>query len=424
MLQGTGAALALPFLDVMGPATALAAKSGEGKPPVRLACLFQPNGVFPKAWDCTGEGSDFELSPILEPLAPLKNDINVISNIDNCKGAGHVGATGAFLTGVQMRNRKNAVSLDQFVAQRVGRHTALASIELGTEPPRQGGNAGLPISFANTVSWSSATTRVSPEINPRVAFDRMFRSTGDTKKRAADTKSVIDLVLEDAKRLRGKVSKADQHKLDEYLSGVRGVEKRIDTALNPPAKSWTPKSRPKLVRPAAGIPVRRDEHLKLMIDLSILAMQTDTTRVTTLMLAHGFSRQNFTFIGVKGDHHTISHHKNQKNWTDDYTTVSRWYVSQLAYMLDRMKNIDEGGSSLLDNSVVLYGSGLKDGNGHKRTNLPLVIAGGAGGTLETGRHIIAPKKTPLANLHLTLLKKLGLPVEKFNTSTGTIKEIG
>ncbi|GAB4162942.1 MAG: DUF1552 domain-containing protein [Planctomycetaceae bacterium] len=424
MLRGTGAALALPFLDVMGPATAAAAKAGQAKPPVRFACLFQPNGVFPATWDCKGTGNNFALSPILQPLESLKNEIVVLSNVDNCKGRGHVAATGGFLTGVTMQNRRNAVSLDQYIAQHIGRQTSLPSVELGTEPPRQGGSEGLPISFANTVSWSSPTTRVSPEINPRVAFDRMFRRGRDSKKRAADTRSVIDLVLEDARRLRGKISEADRHKLDEYLSSVRSVEKRIDSTLNPPEKNWKPKTQPKLVRPDAGIPQRRDKHLRLMIDLSILALQTDTTRVSTLMMAHGFSRQNFTFIGVKGDHHTISHHKNQKRWTDDYTTVSRWYISQFAYMIDRMRNIDEGGTSLLDNSVVLYGSGLKDGNGHRRNNLPLVLAGKAGGTLKTGRHVVCPKGTPIANLHLSILHKLGIPAERFNTSTGQITELG
>ncbi|MCH9033507.1 MAG: DUF1552 domain-containing protein [Planctomycetes bacterium] len=419
MLQGTGAALALPFLDVMNPAASAAVKNAA-RPPQRLVCLFQPNGVFPPAWDCSGTGADFELSPILQPLQSLKKDILVLSNIDNCNGRGHVVATGGFLTGVAMRNRKNAVSLDQFVAQNIGGQTALPSLELGTEPPRQGGNRGLPISFANTVSWSSPTTRVSPEINPQVAFDRLFRAGKASKRNAEDARSIIDLVLEDAKNLRGKVSSADRHKLDEYLSGVRSVEKRIDSTLNPPKRSWTPKTQPQLVRPAGGIPDSRDKHVRLMMDLTILALQTDTTRVSTLMLAHGFSRQNFTFIGVKGDHHTISHHKNQKRWTDDYVKVSRWYISQFAYLLERMKSIDEGGTSLLQNSILLYGSGLKDGNGHKTKNLPLLLAGHGGGTLKPGRHVVCKKGTPIANLHLSLAQRMGVKTERFNTSTGTI----
>ena len=421
MLKGTGAALALPFLDVMSPASA-AAKSTVA-PPRRLVCLFQPNGVFPSAWDCKGIGADFELSPILQPLEPLKKEILVLSNIDNSKGRGHVGATGGFLTGVAMKNRRNAISIDQYVAQRIGKNTTLPSLELGTEPPRQGGNAGLPIAFANTVSWSSPTTRVSPEINPRVAFDRLFRSGKESRQLAEDTRSVIDLVLEDAKSLRRKVSAADRHKVDEYLAGVRSVEKRIDATLQPPKRLWEPKSQPKLVRPNAGIPDRRDKHVRLIMDLAILALQTDTTRVSTLMLAHGFSRQNFTFIGVKGDHHTISHHKNQKRWTDDYITVSRWYISQFAYLLDRMKQIDEGGTSLLDSSIVLYGSGLKDGNGHRRTNLPILLAGRGGGSLKPGRHIRCKRGTPIANLHLSIAQRMGIRTESFNTSTGTIDSL-
>jgi len=201
---------------------------------------------------------------------------------------------------------------------------------------------------------------------------------------------------------------------------VRSVEKRIEKTLNPPKRSWIPESEPELNRPTAGIPQQRDVHIRMMLDLIVLALQTDTTRVSTFMLAHGFSRKNFTFIGVKGDHHTISHHKNQKEWTDDYTTVSRWYISQYAYLLDRMKKIDEGGSSLLDNCMVLYGSGLKDGNGHKRTNLPLVLAGRAGGALEPGRHLVFEKGTSIANLHLSLLQRMGVEADQFNSSTGTL----
>ncbi|MDA1016380.1 MAG: DUF1552 domain-containing protein [Planctomycetota bacterium] len=416
MLRGTGAALALPLLDVMsqiGHAKELAG------PPKRFACVFTPNGVYPPAWNPTETGTNYKLSPILEPLADVKGEVTVLSGIDNTAAKGHVRATSAFLTGSVMNNGKHTVSLDQLIAQTIGSQTRLPSIELGTEPPRQGGSEGLPIAFANTVSWSSPTTRLSPEINPRVAFDRMFRAA-DSKRQAEDTQSVIDLALEDAKRLNSRISQADRHKLDEYFTSVRSVEKRIAAALEPKARSWTPPNQPKLDRPAPGIPKERNVHLKLMMDLLVLAFQTDTTRVATLMNAHGFSRQNFTFIGVKGDHHTISHHKNQKNWTDDYTTVSRWYVEQFAYLVKRLSQIDEGGTSLLDNSMLLYGSGLKDGNGHVTKDLPLLLAGRAGGSIAAGRHLACPKGTPIANLHLSMLQRMDIPAEKFNMSTGTI----
>ncbi len=424
MLRGLGATLALPYLEIMGETARAAGVSAA--PPVRLACLFQPNGVYPKNWDVNGIGRDFELSPILQPLKGHKDDIVVLKNIDNI-GSGHVGLTSAFLTGVGVHGRKNAMSLDQMVAAKTGVHTRLPSIVLGTEPPRQGGDGGQPIAYANTVSWSSETTRISPEINPQVAFDRMFRdqNSPEARRAAQNRLSVIDLVMEDAKDLRRKASTPDQAKLDEYLESVRAVEVQIERTLNPPERTWEPLTEPDLVRPAPGIPRERDKHLRLMMDLMVLSFQTDTTRVGTLMTAHGFSRQNFSFLnGVNSDHHGMSHHKNKKELTSEYSLVSTWYIEQFAYLLDRMKQVDEGNGSLLDNTIVLYGSSMKDGNGHIRTDLPLVLAGRGGGSLKPGRHIVEKQATPMANLHLTIAQKLGLEIDSFNgASTGTIGEL-
>lgn len=420
-LRGLGATLALPCLDIMR-GTSRAEQAAA--PPVRLACVFQPNGVYPKAWDVEGTGNQFRLSTILEPLAALQQQLLVVSNLDNVNTRGHVQMTGAFLTGTPIKGLRNGVSLDQLVAQKIGQETPLASLELGTEPPRQG-NAGEPIAFANTVSWNTPTTRLNPEINPAVAFDRLFRG-GDSpaaRRAASDQQSIVDLVLEDARSLRAKASHNDRQKLDEYLGSVRSVEQRIQRTLNPPQRSWIPPTRPdKLVRPADGIPQQRDEHLQVMMDLMVLAFWTDTTRVGTLMTAHGFSRQNFSFLdGVTSDHHGMSHHKNQENLVGEYTRVSRWYIEQFAYMLEKMKRIDEGHGSLLDNTVVLYGSGMKDGNGHVRQNLPILLAGSGGGMLKTGRHVVLDKGTPLANLHLTLAHKFGIEIDSFNqASTGTL----
>ncbi len=412
LLRGLGASLALPYLEVMGSST-------NSQPPLRFACVFTPNGVFPKMWDVNGSGTDYQLSPILSPLQDHKQDLIVLKNLDNI-GSGHVGLTSAFLTGVGVNQRRNGISLDQMVAQQYADKTRFPSIELGTEPPRQGGDGGQPIAYANTVSWATPTTRLSPEINPQVAFDRLFRNQDslEARREANRRKSVIDLVLDDAKSLRLKASSSDQVKLDEYLDGVRTVEKQIDRSLNPPPREWEPLTTAPLERPPAGIPRERDLHLKLMMDIMVLAFQTDSTRVCTLMTAHGFSRQNFSFLdGVKSDHHGMSHHKNQAELTEEYTKVSTWYVSQFAYLLERMKQIDEGNGSLLDNSVLLYGSSMKDGNGHVRTNLPLVLAGKCGGAIQTGRHLVCPKGTPLASLHLTLAQKLGLELNDFNQAT-------
>ena len=423
-LKGVGASLALPYLDIMGSSTF--AKPTVA-PPTRLACIFQPNGVFPEAWDVTGVGKQYELSPILEPLRNLKREFTLLSNLDNT-GRGHVQMTGAFLTGKTIEGDKNAVSLDQMVAQAIGKDTPFPSVILGTEPPRQGNAGRNPISFANTVSWSSETTRVSPEINPRVAFDRMFRdnSSPEAQRRAAYRKSVVDLVLDDAKRLQRKASYRDQHKIGEYLDSVRSVEVQIENTLNPPERAWKPLTQPEYIRPEAGIPQDRAKHLRLMMDLMVLSFWTDTTRVGTLMTAHGFSRQNFSFLdGVTSDHHGMSHHKFQEQAVDEYTRVSRWYVENFAYLLERMRSIDEGNGSLLDNSTILYGSSMKDGNGHKKENLPIILAGRGGGRFEPQGHVVCDEHTPLANLHLTILQKYGVEKDHFNhASTGTISQLG
>jgi hypothetical protein len=420
-LRGVGATLALPWLEIMSPRSARAA--AKSVPPMRFVTLFQPNGVFPAAWDVKGEGKQFELSTILQPLAGFRDDMIVLSGIDSI-GAGHVKLTSAFLTGVALEHGRNGVSLDQQLAQRIGQTTRFPSIQLGTEPPRQGAAGDDPIAFANTVSWSSPTQRLSPEISPRGAFDRLFRdpSSPEAKREALHRKSVVDLVLEDAKSLKRRASGRDAQKIDEYLASVRAVEVQLDRSLNPPEPAWTPLTPPKMARPPEGIPQRRDEHMRLMLDLLVLALQTDTTRVGTFMSAHGFSRQNFTFLdGVKNDHHGMSHHKHQPSLVAEYTTVSRWYATQVAYFLERMRAVDEGNGSLLDNSIVLYGSEMKDGNGHIKTDLPLVLIGKGQGKLDTGRHLACPKGTPLANLHLTLLQKFGVEADHFNqNSTGTI----
>ena len=390
VLRGVGVTMALPFLDVMEPARG-AARLAKGQAPVRLATLFHPNGVYPQNWDPHGAGRDYKLSRILEPLAPVRRDVSVISNLGT--GAkGHVGATSSFLTGTPLHKKAAGrintpdmgVSLDQFVADRIGDRTSIASLEIGTEPPRSGGENGLAISYANTVSWRSDSTKVDPEIEPRAVFDRLFGVTKKTREQLEDEASIIDHVLADAKALHAQGSDADRRKLDEYLNSVREVEKRVQGNLRPADREgeWEPLAEPELYRPEAGIPATRDEHLRQMLDLIVLAFQTDTTRVATFMMAHGFSRQNFTFLdGVKGDHHSISHHKENPELTEPYTLVSRWYVSQLVYLVEKMREIDEGqGRTLLDNTMILYGSALKNGNGHTTQNLPILLAGRGGGS--------------------------------------------
>jgi hypothetical protein len=425
MLRGMAAAVGLPYLEAMTPARTSAAEA-----PKRFVTLFQPNGVYPPAWDVKGAGPNFEFSPILEPLRAHRNDIQIVSNLGtNAKG--HVAATSAVLTGTPLQVTANdpafvpkmGISIDQLLAQKLGQHTRLASLELGTEPPRAGGENNLPISFASTVSWSGPSTKVDPEISPRAVFDRLFGSK-DARQSALENKSLLDRILEDSKKLSRKVSAADRRKLDEYLTSVRDVEQRVQRTLAPaPETGWKPLTKVTMEPPPEGIPSQRHIHLKLMMDLLLLALQTDSTRIVTLMMAHGFSRQNFSFLdGVKGDHHSISHHKESPELTLPYTIVSRWYISQYAYLIDRMKQIDEGGTSLLDRSIVLYACELRDGNGHTTRNLPVVVAGRAGG-LKPGRHVVLPANTPLANLHLTLAQRMGLELETFNSSTGVLHDL-
>ena len=417
VLRSSAATLALPWLEAMQPALRAAAPAAA---PQRLLCVFQPNGVYPKAWDVQGRGADYQISPILEPLEPLRQEVSILSHLDNVTAGNHVRMTSAFLTGRGVDNGRCPVSLDQLVAAEIGGSTLLPSLELGTEPPRQGGDGKSPIAFANTVSWSPDGQRISPEINPRVAFDRLFRTRTSPEARAAAAArtSVLDLVLGEAKSLRLKVSESDRSKLDEYLESVRSLEVRMERSLTAAPLQDSAASVPGLSRPAAGLPRERDEHLRMMMELMVLALQTDSTRVGTLMTAHGFSRQSFTFLdGVTSDHHGMSHHKNQPQAIREYTTVSRWYIEQFAWLLQRMKSIQEGDSTLLDNSIVLYGSGMKDGNGHRRENLPILLAGSGGGKLRTGQHFVLREHTPLASLHLTLAHCFGLPLEHFNNAS-------
>jgi len=433
ILRGLGAGVALPLLDIMEPAAASGAArvSSASGAPKRLACIFQPNGVYPQNWDPSGEGINYALSPILEPLAQVKSDVSVISNL--ATGVkGHVQATSSFLTGTPLARKASGptvtranmgVSLDQFTARHVGSETKIRSIELGLDPPRSGGENNLRISFANTVSWAENDTKIEPEINPQAAFDRLFGETNKTSAELDFERSLLDRVAEDTRRLQKKASTADRHKLDEYLTAVRDVEKRIQGSMKPRESAWKPLTHPELIRPGDRLPDSRDKHLRMMMDLLVLSLWTDTTRVATLMMAHGFSRQNFTFIGVNSDHHSISHHKESPDLVADYTKVSRWYVEQFVYLVERMKAIDEGGSSLLDNSIVLYGSGLKNGNGHTTTNLPVLLAGRGQGTLNPGRHVVLPEDTHIANLHLTLANKMDVKADRFAGSTNVITNL-
>ncbi len=449
MLKGVGAMMSLPMLEAMGPFTATAASnsSRKGKHPVRLAVLYMPNGVNPHAWTPKGVGREFELSPILEPLASHKNDLLVLTELWNAAsntGDGHYVKTGGFLTGTTITRttgsdlRSGAVSMDQVVAQHVGNLTPLPSLELGIEPPATGvdTNVGYTQLYGAHISWSTPVTPLAKELNPKLAFDRLFRSnTASRRAEAARDQSVIDLVLEDARRLQRKLGQADQQKLNEYLDSVRSVEKRIefdakrqraDVLEDPLARQAIEDlgRRIDVYSDPARVSERRGnhtEHVRLMLDLMVLGFWTDSTRVSTFMFGNAVSGRNFSFLdGVKGGHHQTSHHENDKEKLEQYKRINTWHMAQLAYMLDKMKAIKEGEGNLLDNSMVLFGAGMRDGNAHNPHNLPVVLAGRGGGTLSPGRHLVYEKNTPLCNLYVSMLSRLGTPMEKFSDSTGEL----
>ncbi len=445
MLKGIGATLCLPLLEAMRPFHALGADAA--KAPVRMAVLYMPNGVCPGAWSPGGAGREFELSPILEPLAPHQDDILVMRQLWNAAsdtGDGHYVKTGGFLTGTTITRttgsdlRSGAVSMDQVAAKRIGHLTALPSLELGVEPPATGvdTNVGYTQLYGAHISWSTPSTPLTKEINPKAAFDRVFRSNPAGRGAdAAKDRSVIDLVLEDAKRLQQKLGKQDQEKLSEYLDSVRSVEQRID--FDAKRQSETVKSDPLAEKAIAELGARIDaysdparvserkgnhtEHVRLMLDIMVLAFWSDSTRISTFMFGNAVSGRNFSFLeGVSGGHHGISHHQNAADKLEQYKRINQWHLAQYAYMIEKMKGIREGEGTLLDNAMLLFGAGMHDGNAHDPHNLPLVLAGRAGGTLATGRALAYEKNTPLTNLYVGMLNRLGTPVEKFSDSTGEL----
>jgi hypothetical protein len=442
--------MGLPLLDVMRPARVLAdAAAGGPKLPVRMACLFFPNGVNQNTWTPKGTGKDFEWSRALEPLAPLKDDVLVLTHLTNKAtevGDGHYAKDAAWLTGSSIRRttgddlNAHGVSIDQIAARRIGHFTPLPSLELGVEPVTTGVdvNVGYTRLYGSHISWSTPTTPVAKEINPKLAFDRLFRSNaGQARgKGVADDRSVLDLVMDDARSLRSKVGLDDRRKLDEYLDSVRAVEARIDHEASGRRAQVLddPEARKDIEALGGRVDAYRSdpgrfrerkmdhtEHARLMLDLIVLAFQTDSTRVSTFMFGNAVSGKNFSFLeGVKGSHHEISHHDNDKDKLEQYTLISRWHVAQYAYMLDRMRSIREGEGTLLDNSMILFGSALRDGNGHNPHNLPIVLGGKGGGTLATGRHLTYGKDTPLCNLYVAMLDRMGAPSPSVADSTGPL----
>jgi hypothetical protein len=428
VLRSLGATVALPWLEAMAPLSAFAA--APSKSPLRMAFLYVPNGKHMADWTPKAEGRDFELPYTLEPLRPVKDDLLVLTHLTadkarpNGDGPGdHARALAAFLTGCQPRKTDGAdiragISVDQVAAARIGGQTRLPSLEIGGERGAMAGNcdSGYSCVYSSTMSWRSATNPLPKEVDPKAIFDRLFSSGPDSERlrRDRNRRSILDFVREDADSLRRDLGANDRRKLDEYFSAVRDLELRIERAEKlPPVKA------PDVARPA-GVPASFPEHLRLLCDLVVLAFQTDTTRICTFVLTNEGSNRPYPFIQVSEGHHDLSHHGNNKAKQMKIREINKFHVSQLAYMLTRLKGIKEGDGTLLDHCMIAYGSANSDGNAHNHDDLPILLAGKASGTIQTGRHIRFPRETPLNNLWLSLLDRVGVSLPVLGDSTGRL----
>lgn len=432
LLRGAGIAMGLPCLEAMTPAarSAFASPSDPGAPkPIRMAFIFVPNGVIQPKWECKGEGDSWELSETLAPLAPVKSKLNVIDGLalDNGRahkdGAGdHARAGATFLTAARPLKTSSkvqlGVSVDQVCAQQLAGQTRLASIELGLVGSRNAGScdSGYSCAYSSNVSWRNETTPMAKETIPRLAFERLFGS-GDTHERRARNavrQSILDVVAQDAKTLLGKVGDTDRRKLDEYFTGIRELELRIEQTEKADKQSL-----PDLEVPMGRVEAFR-EHARLMFDLMVVAFQSDATRIATFMLDNAGGNRSYTEIGVKEAHHGLSHHRNEPDMVGKLEKIDHYLIEQYAYFLEKLNSVSDGDGTLLDNSMIMYGSGLGDGNRHTHHDLPIVLAGGARGHIKTGRRLKYAQDTPLANLYLSMLDIMGTPAEKLGDGNGRL----
>lgn len=436
VLRGLGASMALPWLDAMLPRRAMATSTDgltESGAPVRLAILYMPNGVLVPAWKPEGEEENFQLSPTLEPLANVKDQCMVLTNLRNTaglRGDGHYAKTSSWLTGKTAvrtggKDLRAGISFDQVIAHHVGEHTPLPSLELGIDPVHTVVDMGYSTVYGCHISWKTDTLPAPKEINPQAAFDRLFRSSDPS--RQADTQSVLDLVMDDARGLRRAVGGADRLRLDEYLDSVRAVETRLEKVAGRSLSDQQLASRADILPRPEQDPADFAEHVRLMLDIMALAFWADSTRVTSFMFGNDVSGRDFSFVdGVKGGFHPLSHHEGDAEKQDGYQRINRWHVAQVAYFLERLRSISEHEHNLLDQSVVMFGSSISDGNAHSPFEVPTLLAGGGGGRLKTGRHVVCPKRTPLTNVYNTLYDVFGIQTEPdylFGDSEGDLDQL-
>ena len=433
LLRGLGASLALPLLDGMVPAFA-GNRNTAARPVRRFGAVYVPNGVEMRVWTPPGEDTKLELTPVLQSLSPVVDQVNVLTGLADKvaipregEGIGdHARAASTWLTGVHVKKTEGpdiraGVSVDQIAAQALGQETQLASLELAIDSVEVLGacDQGYSCAYANTIAWRTPTTPLPMENNPRAVFERLFGATDstDTQARLArlrQDRSILDFVTDEAKGLNRRLGTGDQLKLDQYLDAVRDVERRIQKA-----EEQSDREIPVVEQPI-GIPGTFEEHCRLMFDLLVLAYQTDLTRVSSFMFGKEVSGRSFPEIGVPGGHHGYSHHQNDPNNLAMLAKINTHHVSQFAYFLKKLQATPDGDGSLLDHSLFVYGSGISDGNLHFHLDLPTLLVGGGGGHIKGGRHLRYERETPLSNLYMTVLDKLGLPVESFGDSSGQL----
>jgi len=431
-LKGMGAVFALPVLDAMTPALARAAQA-----PVRLAFTYVPNGIVMNDWTPAAEGAAYEFTRILKPLEPFRQDMLVLSGLAHRNGAAlgdgpgdHARAGASYLTGVHPRKTagadiQNGISVDQIAAQHIGDQTRFASLELGCDDSRTIGNcdSGYSCAYTNSLAWRGPATPMPPETNPRLVFERLFGDI-DTSlspevraRRLRYRRSILDLVSERTSQLSSDLGPSDKRKLDEYLTSIREIERRIERSEQDMAHLT-----PGIDKPT-GVPVEYPDYVNLMFDLQLIAFQTDQTRIVTMMMGREGSMRTYPEIGIPDPHHPLTHHRGNPDWIEKVTQVNSLHVKLFAGFIDKLKSTPDGDGSLLDHSMIVYGSSLSDGNRHAHDDLPVVMFG-RGGRFRMGSHMVYPKQTPMTNLFLTLLDRMGVPSEKIGDSTGQIEHLG
>lgn len=430
-LRGMGAAIGLPVLDAMAPA--LASSRVPGKTPIRMAFVYVPNGIDMRYWTPPYEGPLGELPRILKPLEPLKQDILVLSNLTHNNGRALLDGPGdhgrccaSYLTGVHPRKSmvdiKAGISCDQIVANQIGQETRFPSLEVGLEDARQAGDcdSGYSCAYTNNLAWKSETQPLPPILNPRALFERLFGvgaelSPEERARKNRYRRSILDFVAEDTRKLQASLGPTDRRKLEEYLSSIREIERQIEKAEKDNAQI-----NPGMAKPY-GIPADFAEHFRLMTDMITVAFQADLTRVVTFLVTREGTSRAYREIGISDGHHPLTHHRNDPVMMEKVAQINEYHMRQFAAWMMKLKSIREDGGSILDNSMIVYGAGLADGNRHTHEDLPTLIAGRGGNYLKSGRRLVYRKETPMSNLFVTMMDRMGVKVEYFGDSTGRIE---